>query len=274
MGAASADGGSPDIRVLGLVMVRNGEPRIKAALNSMALYCDSIYALDERSTDGTTAILLEHATVHNVFRVDPSLSDKPWYIPESVCLQLLYRMVDMYLPDWVVMVNDDERISPEANVRDVLAGLAANVAGLRIPRLSIWNDACYKLMVPLMGSASTMDGRLWRYHPGLRPGNKPLHNGYLPWNLKDHGLILEREDLRLYHTGWSTLAKRIERVRFYSELDPECLYNWGVPYDKGLLFGYSLNEIDRLTGDYGRRLDKLRRGLPHGPFIDAPGEES
>lgn len=56
------------------------------------------------------------------------------------------------------------------------------------------------------------------------------------------------------HSGWSTLAERILRVEHYLRLDPDYRFNFGVAYDRSLLFGYALDEVDLLKADYRRRI--------------------
>ncbi|MEV4432567.1 hypothetical protein [Streptomyces sp. NPDC049585] len=57
----------------------------------------------------------------------------------------------------------------------------------------------------------------------------------------------------MVHSGWDTLDKRIARVRLYQKLDPDNVHNFGAAYDRALLFGYRLDELDQLKADYARR---------------------
>ncbi|HEX2190536.1 MAG TPA: hypothetical protein VHG51_16630 [Longimicrobiaceae bacterium] len=242
------------MRILGIMMVRNGASRLKDTLDGMAAYCDSVVALDDRSVDSTAQVLQEHPVVSNHFTANPALSQDPWFFPESMNLDLLYRMADFERPDWVVAADDDVRFEPGERVRSFLSGVDPGVAAIRVRCVSTWNDPEYPLMVPLMGAATSRQGRIWRYRPGLRPGDKPLHNGYLPVNVSDFGEVVPTEEIVCYHDGWDTLRKRIEKVDLYRRLDPECRLNHGVPYDRGLLFGYSREAVDELVGEYRVRL--------------------
>src|SRR5262245_15609579 len=109
-------------------------------------------------------------------------------------------------------------------------------------------------MVPLMGKAIATRGRIWRYYPGLQAGTKPIHNGYLPVNIKDFGTVEKLDSITFNHLGWDTLRKRIAKVDLYQSLDPRCEYNLGVPYDRGLLFGYDRGALKELLSEYRSRL--------------------
>src|SRR5205823_5656637 len=117
------------MRVLGILRVRNGVGRVERTLDNLACLCDAVYALDDRSTDRTRDVLLHHPLVANVFTADTGLSQRPWFFPESTGLELLYRMADFYLPDWVIAADDDVAFEPEANVRQVLEEAAEDVVG-------------------------------------------------------------------------------------------------------------------------------------------------
>jgi hypothetical protein len=120
-----------------------------------------------------------------------------------------------------------------------------------------------------MGTGIGRTRRVWRHYRHLRPGSKPLHNDYMPVDIEAHGARVRSDALTISHSGWSTLEKRIEAVDRYSALDPRCQWNDGVPYDRGLLFGYGRTEIDRLIEDYSlcqlRAPGKLLRVEPTEP---------
>ncbi|WP_315822275.1 hypothetical protein [Paraflavitalea speifideaquila] len=77
-----------------------------------------------------------------------------------------------------------------------------------------------------------------------------MHNPRFPANIEQYGESILSDDIRFIHRGWDTLGKRIQAVERYFRLDPTFEFNQGIPYDKGLLFGYKRNEIDRLINAY------------------------
>ncbi|MEV5379378.1 glycosyltransferase family 2 protein [Streptomyces nondiastaticus] len=233
--------------------VRNGGPGLVAVLDGLARWCDDIYVVDDRSTDGTAEVLRSHPRVTNVVHARPDLPGDPWLVPESAGLELLYRMADFCRPDWVVMADDDQAFEVEGDLRARLAALPGEVAGVRCALVSSWNDPQFPRMVPLMGAATSMRCAIWRYRPGLKAGSKPLHNHHWPLDLTDHGRLEDLDGIRVVHSGWDTLDKRIARVRLYQRLDPDNVHNFGAAYDRALLFGYRLDELDRLKADYARR---------------------
>src|SRR5918993_2682133 len=225
------------MKVLGLMMVRNGEDRVARALDALQSCCDEVFAIDDRSLDQTTRVLSEHPIVTNVFKVDPTISQQDWFFPESLGLNLLYRMADFSVPDWVIFLDDDQVIESRENPRTILAAVPPSIVALLTPMVSVWADPNYPLMVPLMGQATSLQGNIWRYCPGLEAGSKPLHNGHLPVNIDRFGRIIRLDRITFLHYGWDTLRKRIAKVDCYQSLDPRCEHNFGVSYDQGLLFG-------------------------------------
>jgi hypothetical protein len=132
------------------------------------------------------------------------------------------------------------------------------------PLRSTWKDIDFPQMVPLMGTATGTRLPLWRYVPGLRAGRKPLHNLQWPANLADFGRLEDLAGVGMVHSGWDTLAKRIARVRTYQALDPNGEHNFGKAYDRSLLFGYALDDLEGLKVEYRRRFqaeDELIRAV-------------
>jgi glycosyltransferase involved in cell wall biosynthesis len=247
------------MKILGLMMIRNGESTVEEALDRMAEYCDAVFVLDDRSRDRSAEIAKRHRVVDNVFAANRDLSQEDWFFPESQNLNLLYRMADFYQPDWVTRVDVDEYVSPGNLVRDALSGVGSEFAGVQFTRASTWDDPRYPLMIPLMGSGRYPGAAFWRYYPGLK-AEKPLHNPRMPHAVRRHGLIGEVPNLTLFHSGWNTLERRIERVELYAKHDPDCRLSFGKTYDKLLLFGHARDDVDRLINTYGRRFERYQRG--------------
>jgi glycosyltransferase involved in cell wall biosynthesis len=250
---------SSSMKVLGLMMVRNGGLLMKQALDSMAVFCDDICVLNDRSLDDTETILKAHPTVTNVFSVSAQLSRERWFFPESMHFSLLYRMADYYAPDWVVLVDHDEVVESPSTVREFLASLEDNVSGVRVSRISAWSDPEYPLMVPLMSAATSLQGNIWRFYPGLTPGAKRLHNRRFPNEIDNLGRIVSTDKIVFRHYGWDTLQKRVEKVDEYIKLDPTSRLNFGIGYDVGLLFGYERSKVNVLISDYKSKLDEYRK---------------
>ena len=248
------------MKVLGLMMVRNGEDRVATALDALRACCDEVFAIDDRSLDQTPRVLSEHPIVTNVFTVDPAISQQDWFFPESMGLNLLYRMADFAVPDWVIFLDDDQVIESPERLRTILAAVPPSVVALLTPMVSVWADPDYPVMVPLMGKATSLQGNIWRYRPGLEAGSKTLHNGHLPVNIERFGRVDRLDSITFLHHGWDTLRKRIAKVDYYQSLDPRCEHNFGVPYDRGLLFGYERAALKDLLREYRRRLVQYESG--------------
>lgn len=242
------------MRVLGLFRVHNGEDILPRVLDSLSGWCDDIYAIDDRSTDNSAEFLAQHPAVTNLVRARSDLPLTPWLIPEPPGLELLYRMADFCRPDWIVMIDSDQVVEADVDIRDMLAGTPADVAALMCPMIPTWHDSEFPEMIPVMGPAESVRGPLWRWRPGLRAGTRMIHNPHWPANITEHGRIGMVYDVRLVHHGWSTLAERVAKVDHYRRIDPDCRLNYGVPYDRALLFGYARDEVDLLEADYRRRV--------------------
>ncbi|RFZ09488.1 putative peptidase [Mycobacterium marinum] len=242
------------MRILAVTRAHNAGRTLVRTLDSLAAFSDDIYVIDDRSTDDTAEILANHPAVTNVVRARSDLPATPWLIPESTGLELLYRMADFCRPDWVMMVDADWLVETDIDVRAALARTPEDVAALLCPIVSSWDDPEYPELIPVMGTAEALRGPFWRWSPGLRAGIKLMHNPHWPANITDHGRIGRLEGVRLVHDGWSTLAERISRVEHYLRLDPDYRHNFGVAYDRSLLFGYALDEVDLLKADYQRRI--------------------
>jgi len=249
------------------MMVRNGARTLGTCLDSMQRYCDTVYALEDRSQDGTRAILENHPLVSNIFSAPRFISGKDWFFSESLMLELLYRMSDFYLPDWVMVVDSDEILSPGVDLRGILARQPPEVVAVKARKRSVWNDPLHPLMVPLMGQAESIQGDTWRYFPGLKARGKQLHNCRLPEGIENRGRVVTIREILFHHDGWGTLQERIEKVDAYTAIDPTYELNEGVPYDKALLFGYKRAEVNRLIHDYHCRFQEhqSRNDRPSGP---------
>lgn len=243
------------MRLLAIMTTRNSGDRLSCRLDRMSEYCDGVYAINDRSTDNTRHILRSHALVKNEVTIPSALSSDPWYFDEGTLLNICYKLAELYEPDWIIRIDDDEELLGDRGVRRLLAELPPSVAAVAFPRVSTWSDVEYPYMVPLMGKATSPRGAgFWRFQRGAFAA-KRFHNPRIPAELYGAGMVIEADCISLMHDGWNTLEKRIERVDLYSQLDPKCDLNAGVPYDRGLLFGFQRNNIAGLIAEYKRRLE-------------------
>ena len=240
------------MKLIALVMARNAGSLLKVCLERMSEYCDGALVLDDRSTDQTGEIALRHRLVKKVYTVDRSVGEGNWCCSEGHHLTKLYSMAEAENADWVVRLDCDEYIDPGNHLRAVLEGQPKEVFGVRFPKQSTWDDPNYPELVPLMGPAKSRQGSVWRGLVGLR-AEQPLHNPRMPEGISARGRVADCEWPIFYHTGWNTLERRLQRARFYLSLDPSSSWNNGVCYDRGLLFGYSLDAVDELVREYRKR---------------------
>ncbi len=242
------------MHLLGIMITRNSGDRLSYQLDKMSEYCDGVYAINDRSTDNTRLILRSHALVKNEVTIPSELSSHPWYFDEGTLLNICYNLAELCKPDWIIRIDDDEELLGAHGVRRLLAELPPSVAAITFPRVSTWSDVEHPYMVPLMGKAiSPQGGGFWRFQSDAFAA-KRMHNPRIPTQLYSVGAVIEADSVSLIHDGWNTLKKRIERVDLYNHLDPKCDLNGGVPYDRGLLFGFQRSNITGLIAEYKKRL--------------------
>jgi hypothetical protein len=241
------------MKLVGLVMVRNGAEKLPRHLDHMAAFCDAIVVVDDRSRDCSIEICRRHPSVSSVLRIDPDgRPDVDWLVSEGFILRQLYTMAHLESADWAIRLDIDEEINHPSVFREVLEDAPRGVSGVCFPKSSTWDDPDFPLLVPLMGSGLTMQGAAWRPYADL-DATQPLHNLRLPEGVSAHGPVVTCDRVTFLHDGWQTLAVRVERARLYSALDPTNHWNHGVAYDRGLLFGYSFAELDTLLTEYRAR---------------------
>ena len=241
--------------ICGACMVRDIVDTTMHAVRQLAEHCDVIVILVDRADGDLPNLTADLVVPAIVLSVPPSLGIGPWLFPESAMLNLIYRAVDLVAPTWVVFLDQDQQLAIHPGVSSLQGALSkveADVTGISVQVRSVWNDPEFPLMVPVMGSGIGFQVRAWKYCEGLLPGGKPLHNGVAPVNLL--GDAVRTEIFAIDHFGWPTLRARIDRARYYLGRDPESRWNGGVRYDEGLLFGYTLERLDELVSEYGRRV--------------------
>jgi glycosyltransferase involved in cell wall biosynthesis len=117
---------SPLTRISAVVITRNEEEMLPAALQSVA-FCDETVVVDSGSTDRTRAVAEAHGA-----RV---IVNEPW---PGFAAQRNFAM-DAARHDWVLALDADERVAPV--LRDeILAvrGRGFDCAGYRIPRVAFY----------------------------------------------------------------------------------------------------------------------------------------
>jgi glycosyltransferase involved in cell wall biosynthesis len=241
------------MKVVGLMMVRNSEKTIARQLSRMKAYCDAIVAVDDRSTDQTFQLLTAEPAVSQVRKLQAEDTAREWLFPENVLLNLLYRMAEEERATWILRLDSDEDLEPAEGIRHLLESQHESVSGIQLHRRSIWRDPSHPEMVPLMGNATSRQGAIWRGMDGLS-AEQPMHNPRMPIQVPRRGSVVFSESPVVIHSGWDTLEGRIRKVKMYQSLDPAGVWNHGVSYDRGLLFGYSFAELPRLVETYERKV--------------------
>ena len=123
-----------------LLPVRNGEVDLPGYLESVARFADAVVALDDGSTDDTRAILDASPLVKHVLDNPPRLDYCGW--DDAVNRSRLLQAAAELEPEWIISLDADERIPPDAAAalrsfveREALPGLAY---GFKVYRM--WQD--------------------------------------------------------------------------------------------------------------------------------------
>src|SRR5215207_4109597 len=101
----------PDIKLVCLLPVRNGEADLPGYLEAVEGLADAVVALDDGSTDGTRQILERHPLVKRVL-VNPPRADYVGWDDAANRNRLLEAAADL-APDWILSLDADERIPPD-----------------------------------------------------------------------------------------------------------------------------------------------------------------
>lgn len=204
-----------DALTVGMLRVKNEARWIKSVLASLKLICDDVLVFDDHSTDGTPDICheLEADVIESEFEGLNEVRDKTWML----------RFVEQhYEPDWVLHIDGDEELTPEAQtfIREITSKPAV-AAGYSFRILYLWDrpdqirvDGIYRTFS--RGSLFNVE----RQPENLRFESKSangFHCGNLPVNL--NGAIV-RVPEGLLHYGYMHREDRLRKFEFYNRTDP------------------------------------------------------
>src|SRR5690606_26300116 len=96
-----------NMKICGLMMVKNEEKLLPYVLKSLEGFCDDVVALVHQSTDNTYDILKSHPLVKTVLKYDG-----PWN--EPIMRSKLIEEGKKLDPDWFIVVDGDELYEVEA----------------------------------------------------------------------------------------------------------------------------------------------------------------
>lgn len=194
-----------------LLPVRNGEHDLPGYLDSVRGFVDAVVALDDGSTDATSAILEADPLVQMLLKNPRRDTFAGWDDAENR-RRLLETAAGMS-PGWLLFLDVDERIpsdDAEALRRFLATDAIPGVAyGLRLHRM--WGERC--------DPSHRYVYRLFAHRPGREFPSERLHFNPVPDDIPRRAWI--RTTIRIQHLGAASEERIHERARKYLEADPD-----------------------------------------------------
>lgn len=205
----------PQIRIAGMMRVKNESRWIEESVKSLAAICYCVYILDDHSTDGTQEKIIRVGTeIKNACRV--FLVRSPFHgWDESRDKNFLLGHVLYGNPDWVLCVDGDEVITQPLLLASTAVTAPSNVQALSVRIQYLWNDNKH---IRVDGPY----GNFWRssmfrvaglergFSSSKLGGGRNLHIGNAP-----HGLHVEKSAVYVKHYGYMFAEDREKKRLLY-----------------------------------------------------------
>ena len=252
-----------DVRVIGMIRVRNESAIIKDTLDHMARFCSGgIYVYDDVSTDDTAVLCASHPLVRQVVHGAYWDSNRGRANYENRAAVLAAAQKEAGPQDWFVYLDADERV--EFNWSD-LSNLPQDVIAVRMKLFDFYITA----------DDAHQDYRARRW---MGPEYRPIIMAYrnLPTlrfrtlcqrevELGTEGTILESGFVKHYGKAVS-IEQWEETCKYYSTYFPVWAAKWNARKGKAIHtrsdFGYDLIRWE----------DKEEKGIPLTPQIEASAQ--
>jgi glycosyltransferase involved in cell wall biosynthesis len=205
--------GMPDMRLVCLLPVRNGEADLPGYLDSVAGFADAVVALDDGSTDRTREVLAASPLVKILLENPPRPDYAGW--DDAANRNRLLEAAATLDPEWILSLDADERIPPDdgAALRafletDAMPGLAY---GFKVYRM--WHD------LSQFDRSGLWVFRLFPFRPGQRFPDQRLHFVPIPTDIPRERWV--RTTIRIQHLAGLTEERRQARFAKYRQADPD-----------------------------------------------------
>ncbi|EDY39450.1 conserved hypothetical protein [Cyanobium sp. PCC 7001] len=197
-----------------LVPARNAAQDLPGFLESVALFCDAVVALDDGSTDNTASLLASSSLVRILLANPRRETYHGW--DDAANRARLLEAASALKPRWLLWLDADERLDP-----------AEGQALRQFITAQAMADSAYGFRVfPLRNDLEHYEERcLWVYRlfhhaPGQILEGRRLHLFPIPAQIPRSRW--RRTTLRIQHLGGLTAARRRSRYDKYRQADPAC----------------------------------------------------
>ncbi len=203
--------------MLALLPFHNEMRYLPGWFRNVAPVVDGVIALDDGSTDGSRDFAAAQPSVLELIRL-PKREPHVWDEPRNK--RLLYETAAKYAPDWLVVVDSDERLERDFRQRAraaIALAEAQDVKALIINIREMWDSYEHFRVDGIWGQKG--HARLFRYRRDAELDPRPFHGQWAPLNSLVHG-VFPHADLELYHLRMIEEASRQKRRARYEALDP------------------------------------------------------
>ena len=222
-------------RIIGGLLIKNEYDRyLKMFLENNLQIFDRLVVVDDHSTDNTLEYLHNYDSFIpiNVF----TSTDSMWSKQEWRQRKRLFDLCQASCKegDYIMILDCDEIISKPLTLRNRLQTCAIDCVALRL--YDMWSKDYYR------------DDKYWMAHKSFYPlivknkkinavwNPQSLHCGRLPMNYSIEN-ILNFEEAKIKHYGWSDKSDRLIKYARYMAVDPDGKYGWLDQY-KSILDEY------------------------------------
>jgi hypothetical protein len=213
-------------RLLALLVVRDEMRFLPGFLANVGPQVDGIVALDDGSTDGSTALLESSPEVIEVLRLP---ADRRCW-DESRNYRALVAAGLRHGPGWMISLDADERVERSFRTRVervIRRGEKRGISAFTVRLLELW-DSPYRYRADGIWGRKAPP-RLFRARAGEQFDSRPLHAYKVPVRAGRNGMF-PQADLRVYHLRMIRAEDRLARRRRYESLDPEARFQPGIGY--------------------------------------------
>jgi len=207
-----------------MLRIKNEARWLPSVLPSLSPLCQTIFVLDDHSTDNSRGIILSHpGTVYlqSPFTGLNETRDKDWLL-DTIIRGLPEEELNATSQYWVLCIDGDEELE-EGGVEKIRGLVAANPTALSFyfKILYLW-DSRETVRVDRRYGEFDRPSMFRLINPEFRFQSTPwggnLHCSSIPQEFLGHA---RKGDVKLLHYGYMLAEDRMKKWKWYNEVDPE-----------------------------------------------------